>query len=107
MTSESRGRMVSQQVNKETTIQNAIVDYLHTKHIPVWRISETANIIGFPDLLCINPKNGMFIGIEVKTPRGQVSSVQEIVHRIIRDANAQVLVARSLEDVVTFFEYQT
>lgn len=94
-------------MNAETKIQNSIVDYLHSRRVPVWRISETQNIIGFPDLLAIDPKDGVFVGIEVKTPVGTVSPVQEVVHNIIRNANGVVLVARSLEDVKQYFKDNT
>lgn len=91
-------------MNNETIIQNEIIKYLHSNHVPVWRISETKNLIGFPDLLSIDPKTGQFIGIEVKTPTGVVSSVQEVVHKIIENAKGVIIVARKVEDVKKFFD---
>lgn len=91
-------------MNKETMIQNEIVDYLHVSKIPVWRINETSNLIGFPDLLAIDTRDGRFIGIEVKTEKGIVSSVQSVVHEIIKTAKGIVIVARSLDDVKRYFQ---
>ena len=88
----------------ESVIQKEILDYLHKKRIVVWRISETVNIIGFPDLLAIDPTNGKFVGIEVKTATGRVSSVQSAVHSIIRRSQGVVIVARSVEDVKRYFD---
>lgn len=88
----------------ESVIQKEILDYLHKKRVVVWRISETVNIIGFPDLLAIDPTNGKFVGIEVKTATGRVSSVQEAVHSIIRRSQGVVIVARSVEDVKRYFD---
>lgn len=100
---------MSQNMNKEgklteSVIQKEILDYLHKKRIVVWRISETVNIIGFPDLLAIDPTNGKFVGIEVKTATGRVSSVQNAVHSIIRRSQGVVIVARSVEDVKRYFD---
>lgn len=88
----------------EYAIQKDILDYLHKKRIVVWRISETINIIGFPDLLAIDPTDGKFVGIEVKTATGRVSSVQNAVHSIVRRSKGVVIVARSVEDVKRYFD---
>lgn len=88
----------------ESTIQKDILQYLHRSHILVWRISETVNIIGFPDLLAIDPTNGKFVGIEVKTAVGRVSAVQEAVHALIRKSQGVVIVARSVDDVKRYFD---
>ena len=88
----------------ESAIQKDILQYLHRSHILVWRISETVNIIGFPDLLAIDPTNGNFVGIEVKTASGRVSAVQEAVHGLIRKSQGVVIVARSVDDVKRYFD---
>lgn len=52
---------------------------------------------GLPDLIaCVN---GQFIGIEVKQPGQKPSVVQEFVHRKIRKAGGDVIVATCLDDV--------
>lgn len=87
----------------EAQIQAEIIKWLQKNHIPVWRISETKNLIGFPDLLTIVPTTGQFVGIEVKTESGYVSSIQAVVHKIIQEANGRVIIARKLEDVINVF----
>ena len=57
---------------------------------------------GDPDMLCCI--NGLFVGIEVKTPTGVVSELQEIRGQEIKDAGGIWFVARSLEDVKNEFE---
>lgn len=91
----------------EADIQKAILEYLHKQKILVWRINETVNIIGFPDLLAIDPKDGRFVGIEVKTKKGRVSVVQEAVHNMIKRSKGVVIVARSVHDVKDYFDDRT
>lgn len=100
----SQFKVINEPKLTESVIQKEILDYLHKKRIVVWRISETVNIIGFPDLLAIDPTNGKFVGIEVKTATGRVSSVQNAVHSIIRRSQGVVIVARSVDDVKRYFD---
>ena len=51
-------------MNPETKIQREIVEFLHKNKILVWRISDTTNMAGFPDLLVCY--RGRFLALEVK-----------------------------------------
>lgn len=67
----------------------------HTK--VAQKLAATGCKAGTPDLLCIF--KGRPIYIELKTPRGALSAVQKQVHRKILNAQADVLVLRSVEGV--------
>lgn len=66
--------------------------------------------LGSPDLVGILPVTitpehvgqtlGVFLGIEVKTPRGRVSEDQERWHRIARQRGARIVVVRSVEEAL-------
>lgn len=53
---------------------------------------------GLPDLICC--VYGIYIGIEVKMPEGDVSVIQRHVHARIIRAGGAVVVARSVADAL-------
>jgi len=55
------------------------------------------SISGIPDLIC--SINGYFVAIELKTPTGKVSKIQEYTMEQIRKSGGKAFVARSVENV--------
>ena len=81
----------------EAKIQSKILKELKKRDIYAVKII-TANRNGVPDILaCVN---GRFVAIEVKTPRGRVSLVQEFHLGLIDAAGGTAIVAKSWEDVL-------
>lgn len=56
---------------------------------------------GIPDLLII--RKGVFMFIELKTPKGKLTVAQEWWHARLREHDVYVSVARSLEEVQRAF----
>ena len=104
----------------ESEIQAAIKKALALQGTPVWR-----NAVGFdratkvhygiglgsPDLVGILPvtitpehvgqRLGVFLGVEVKTPVGRLSTVQRQWHAVARERGALIVVARSVDEALT------
>jgi len=95
----------------EKEIQLAICDYLAYKHYFFWR----QNVMpiydkdhframpkysknGLPDIFLI--KDGQFIGIEVKRPKGKQSENQIIFERECKQNGGKYHVVTSLDDIV-------
>lgn len=53
---------------------------------------------GIPDRIAV--KNGIFYGIEVKTPKGRMSEFQQSFRDRLTAAGGVYIEARSLEDVM-------
>lgn len=82
---------------KESDIQSVILNYLNA--IGAYTIKViTASRNGVPDILCCY--QSYFIGIEVKTPAGKVSALQEENILKIQTAGGIAIIARSVDDVV-------
>ena len=64
---------------------------------------------GFPDLqLMVGSKNAYGLLIELKTPKGVVSDVQEEYHAKLREQYYTVVICRSFnEAVTTIIDYLT
>jgi hypothetical protein len=98
---------------KETDILRAICDYLAHKRLFFWR-QNTAPAFdwktktfrrmpahamrGVPDIIVV--KDGKFIGIEVKQPKGRQSPEQTAFQQQCEAAGGQYFIARSLDDVL-------
>jgi len=81
----------------ESKIQKEILDYLNGLPFTVaWKVMQ-ANERGVPDVLCCH--NGRFVGIEVKRPDEEESTIQEEQGLRITLANGIYFVATSVEDV--------
>jgi len=86
----------------EKQLQLKILTYL--KGVPdCWPVKVmVANRNGVPDLLvCFH---GRFIGLEVKTPSGRTTPLQEAQLDAIRDAGGVGAVVRSVDDVIAVLE---
>ena len=57
---------------------------------------------GIPDIICCY--NGKFVAFEVKTPRGKLSKLQEIIIQKIKNANGIAYKVTNLEDVKEILE---
>lgn len=81
----------------EQQIQKRILDHL-AKLPNTWSVKViSANKNGVPDILaCVN---GKFVAIEVKTPTGRVSPLQEYQINRINNSGGLAAVARSVDDV--------
>ena len=81
---------------KESDIQKKILNWLKAEgYWAVKTISTNRN--GTPDILtCVN---GRFVGIEVKTPTGKTSKLQDYQINAIIEAGGHAFVARSVDDV--------
>ena len=98
----------------EKHIQKAILDYLSYKNIFHYRQNSgafktesggymrTASVSGLPDIVAI--KDGIYIGLEVKTATGIQSKEQREIQNRITAAGGLYLVVRNLEDVRKIFE---
>ena len=98
----------------EKHIQNAILDYLAYKKIFHYRQNSgafqtqgggymrTASVNGLPDIVVI--KDGIYIGLEVKTATGTQSKEQREIQNRVTAAGGLYFVVRSLDDVRKIFE---
>lgn len=97
----------------EKEIQLAICDYLAMKHYFFWRQNTSPMFEkstgfyrpmpkysknGVPDILLIK-KGGMFVGLEVKRPKGKLSDVQIIFQEECKKLGAEYHVVTSIDDV--------
>ena len=100
-----------QQKETETSIVNAICDYLaYKKDLLFWRQNTLPvfngerfysmpkySMRGVPDIIVI--KDGFFIGLEAKTKVGKQSAYQKEFERKCKGAGGEYYVVRSIEDV--------
>lgn len=97
----------------EKDIQKAILQYLKAKRIFHYRqnsgafktengFMRTASVNGLPDIVAI--KEGIYIGLEVKTQNGRQSDAQRGIQDEITKAGGFYFVVRSVEDVQMIFE---
>jgi len=70
-------------MNKETRIQRKIQNYLNEKRIFHFRVNADTNTVGIPDIIACY--KGYFIGIEVKTPEGHATNIQDKIGQEIKD----------------------
>ena len=86
----------------ETAIKRSVLRYL--KALPnahVYKISDRWKS-GLPDIhVCLG---GICVWIELKTPTGHVSPIQDYTMRQIREAGGRTVVCRSASEVKTFIE---
>lgn len=102
---------------EEAEIQNAICEYLALQEnmgkLMFWR-QNTVGLYdpktkgyrtppryaknGIPDIIVV--KDGFFIGLEVKSRRGQISASQSVFKKLVQDNGGEYHVVRSLDDVI-------
>ena len=63
---------------------------------------RTASVNGLPDIVAI--KDGIYIGIEVKAPKGTQQKSQKAIQAEIERAGGKYILTRSLDDVRQVFE---
>lgn len=88
----------------EKAIVNKIRDALKAKGVK-WIMKTHGSPYqqsGIPDLLCIAPRTGRFVGIEVKRPNGtwKVTELQKKQIDLIREAGGVAGVATSVEEAL-------
>lgn len=101
----------------EKQIENQILSWLKFKGILGFKVKSTGTFdtklgrfrkpspwyrVGVSDIICCH--KGRFIGLEVKTHKGQLSEPQKLFMRDINAAGGAAIVVRSVEDVATFFQ---
>ena len=86
----------------EKTLQTKIIAYL--KSLPAcWPVKVmVCNRNGCPDLLVCH--HGRFVAMEVKTPSGRPTPLQEAQMDAICDAGGVAAVVRSVDDVIAVLE---
>ena len=91
----------SKKVTKESSIQTAISKALTENGWFVVKIMM-ASKNGIPDLMAI--KNGRTIFIEVKNEIGRLSKIQEYRIKEMQQHGAEVIVARSKEEIKPYLD---
>ena len=88
----------------EKDITRAIMRYLKT--VPgcfAWKEhGGMYSTSGLPDIICCI--DGQFVGLEVKTPDGKVTKLQEVTLAKIQAAGGMGVVVRSVDEVKTIIE---
>lgn len=101
----------------ETQIQSSIIDYLqllekqgklflhrvnnmgvYDPKVKAYRVFPKGAKKGFPDIICL--KDGLFIGLEVKTGEGKQSKEQKEIEKDFKKHGADYFVVRSLKEVI-------
>lgn len=86
-------------MGEEKRIEKSIKDWLELNNCWLLKVQGGSNApsTGVPDILtCIK---GRFVGIEVKTPTGRVTKIQQYQIDQINKSGGFAFVATSLEDV--------
>ena len=110
---------------KESEIQSQIIDYLQfmenvgilffqrTNNIPVSQTQNGKRVFrrmakgqkkGFPDIVVL--KNGVSIGLEVKTETGKQSKEQKAMENLMKKNGGKYYIVRSVKDVMDILEKQ-
>ena len=87
------------EIGEEKRIENSIKDWLETNNCWLLKVQGGSNApsTGVPDILTCY--KGRFVGIEVKTPSGRVTKIQQYHIDQINQSGGVAFVATSLEDV--------
>src|SRR5262245_50818035 len=114
------GRKILHDSATEAQIQSAITDYLRTQRIPhsvteaKRSYNERGQLVrriapGWPDITACLPSHrwalgygrGIFFAIECKSAKGRLRPEQARTLRTLYEAGALVVIARSVDDVVS------
>jgi hypothetical protein len=110
---------MTRRAQPEAQIQRAVIQHLtrrappdvFTFHVPNggWRSRVEAKILkaigtvaGVPDIVCIF--QGRVYALELKAGRGRLTDVQHVVHERLREAGANVAVARGIDEALAQLE---
>ena len=95
----------------ESQIQKACLETLERLKVFAWRNNTGAvrvekrffrfGLAGSPDILAIHPRDGTFIGIEVKSKTGKMSDSQKEFAERVRRNNAIYMVVRDVDQLVS------
>ena len=80
----------------EKIIQTAVIKHIHDRGGYCVKV-QSASRNGVPDILA--SYRGRFIAVEVKTSEGKLSKLQTYNLEQIVNANGEIIVARSVDDV--------
>jgi len=89
----------------EKELQKKVINFCVKNDILAVKVDSTS-ARGWPDLTVILP-NGVVLFIELKTPAGVVSKLQQHMHRKIQKQKGNVYVIRSLKDFQTLISQFT
>lgn len=92
----------------EKQIQNAVEQYLTIKKYFFWKNNTGAmkteyggfirfGAIGSPDICLV--KDGFFIGLEIKAPKGRQSEGQILFQKRLKEAGGEYYIIRSIDDL--------
>ncbi len=94
----------------EKVIQKAILKWLTETNILHWRqnsgtVFAGGRVIrlgeeGLPDIVCVIPPNGHFLGLEVKSAKGKIRPAQAEFADRIRSIGGSYVVVRTLEQAM-------
>jgi hypothetical protein len=88
--------------NKETDLQNKVLNYLNGRQVFNFRYQAQANQYGMPDIIAIY--KGYFIGLELKTDDGKPTELQLRMLNAIKNAGGYADIIRSVTDVILLFQ---
>lgn len=80
----------------ESRLQSKCLDACKKQGILAVKVDSTSSR-GFPDMTCVLP-NGVVVFVELKTPTGKTSALQDRMIGKLERNNANVYVIRSLDD---------
>ena len=86
---------------RERELQQKVLKYLKQQSIIAVKVDSTSTR-GLPDLLVILPSGEVHF-VEIKTQTGKLSVHQQRIHQQLKEQNANVHTARSLEEVQRLF----
>lgn len=91
----------------EKNIENGIKDHLTQCRLAGHRIffykafQTSGSVPGIPDIIaCVE---GYFVGIEIKTPVGELRDVQKVIAKNIADANGVFVVCDDVDRFIAWF----
>lgn len=90
-------------MNEETSLKRRVLSALKTQHpgSVVFKIADKFTA-GIPDLIIVI--NGRVIWIELKTPKGKVSNIQQYTIDKINSAGGRAYICRSVDEVMNVME---
>jgi len=86
----------------EGKIQEKIIKYLKEKKYFHFRYNAVSSAFGLPDIIVI--KDGIFVGLEVKTETGRATELQMRMQEAIRIAGGVYEFVTSVKDVEEILE---
>lgn len=82
----------------EKKLQQKIIDFCSKRDILAKKVDSTSSR-GWPDLIVVL-RNGVVLFVELKTPKGRLSALQERTIKQLKENNANVYVIRSVDSFI-------